>query len=160
MERIQWGTIMYYVKMSDPEYFKKLNLKSALQVSEIEKLVKSGNINHSIVAKVFYEGFSGKFQYSSKYWYRLSEGGIYQKLTADADVLIAKEIIEYLGKTLDEVIASTPEDGKRKKLRNAQGMIESNSFKMSCVAEAKMEFINQTLSKELDINIKLRQQLL
>ena len=34
MERIQWGTIMYYVKMSDPEYFKKLNLKSVNQVSE------------------------------------------------------------------------------------------------------------------------------
>ena len=76
-------------------------------------------------------------------------------MTADADVLIAEEIKKYLGKTLDDVIASTYEDEKRKKLRNAQGMIESNGFKMSCVAEAKMEFINETLSKQLDTNIKL-----
>ena len=34
-------------------------------------------------------------------------------------------------------------------------MIESNSFKMSCVAEAKMESINKTLYNELDPNINL-----
>ena len=34
-------------------------------------------------------------------------------------------------------------------------MIESNSFKVSCVAESKMEFINETLAKELDTNINL-----
>ena len=34
-------------------------------------------------------------------------------------------------------------------------MIESNSFKMSCGAEAKMEFINEMLYDEFDTNIKL-----
>ena len=102
------------MKISDSEYFKRINLKSAIQVSEIEKLVKRGHINHSIVAKVFHEGFSWKYQYSHKHWYRLSEGGIYQKLTADADVLIAKEIKEYLQKTLDDVLHQHP------KMRNGK----------------------------------------
>lgn len=153
LEAIQFGTIMYYLKQSDIDHFYKIHkeLKTTNQLDEITKLISTGNLNHSNVAKIFYEAFNWKYQYSNGHWYRLSKGGIYQKLTKDPDVHISKEIKEYLQKVLMDVVNNTTDDDKRKKLWAALGKIESNSFKLSCVSEAKQDFMNENLFKELDM---------
>ena len=140
MEKIQWGTVMYFLKLSDPEYFKSLNLKTVNQCTEIDKILK-GQINNSIVAKVFHEKYNWKYQYSNGLWYRLSDGGIYEQLTTkDSDVLIAKEIKEYLQKILGEVISTTTDDDKMKKLFAAKHMIETHSFFVKLCGHGKTGF--------------------
>jgi P4 family phage/plasmid primase-like protien len=152
METIGFGTIMHYLKESNLTYFNKIQkeLKTLNQITEVEKLLSTGHINHSIVSKIFYEGFKWKYQYSNGFWYRLSSGGIFQKLNRDAEVFIAKEMKEYLQGFLTEVQNKTTDDDKRKRLWTAMGQIESNHFKMGCVSEAKQDFMNETLYKELD----------
>jgi P4 family phage/plasmid primase-like protien len=143
--------------MSDFKYFKETQaiLKNVNQVTEMDKFLQTGHINHSIVASIFYEGFNWKYQYSNGYWYRLSTGGIFQKLSKDAEVHLAKEMKGYLQCFLNDVIQGTTDEDKRKKLWAAQGMIESNSFKMGCVAEAKQDFMNENLYRDLDSKIHL-----
>ncbi len=152
LTNITFGTIMYFLKDSDKEYYNKVvsKLKTCHQMTEIQKVIEKGAINHSIVAKIFYEAYYWKYQYSNGCWYRLSEGGIYQKLSKDAEVFIAKEMKAYLQKFIMDVLSDTTDDDKRKKLWGAQSLIENNGFKMGCVAEAKQDFMNETLYKDLD----------
>jgi len=152
LECIQFASIMYLLKLSDFKYFKETQakLKTVHQVTEMDKFLQTGHINHSIVASIFYEGFNWKYQYSNGFWYRLLTGGIFQKLSKDAEVFIAKEMKGYLQGFLYDVIQATTDEDKRKKLWAAQAMIESNSFKMGCVAEAKQDFMNENLYCDLD----------
>ena len=149
---IQFASIMYLLKLREFKYFEETQakLKTVNQVTEMDKFLQTGHINHSIVASIFYEGFNWKYQYSNGYWYRLSTGGIFQKLSKDAEVHIAKEMKQYLQGFLYDVIQATTDEDKRKKLWATQAMIESNSFKMGCVAEAKQDFMNENLYRDLD----------
>ena len=153
LENVQFGTIMYYLKESDPLYFEKIKreLKTPQQVEQYKNLLKQGIITDAIASKIFYEQFKGKYQYSQGYWYRLNDGGIYRRLDKDSDVHLAKDIKEYLQEFLHSFYSSTDEE-KRKVLKQAVGKVESNKFKMSCVAESKQDFINEKLYFEMDKN--------
>jgi P4 family phage/plasmid primase-like protien len=150
---------MHYLKHSDLEYFKQVQkqlntvqkeLNTVEQTDEIKQLT-TGVLNHSTVAKIFYDGFHWKYQYSNANWYRLSKGGIYQLLIKDSEVLIAKEIYNYMKTVIMDVAETTTDNDKLKKLWTALGKVESYSFKVGCVAESKSKFINENLYKELDI---------
>ena len=97
---------MYLLKLSDFKYFKETQpkLKTVHQVTEMDTFLQTGQINHCIVARIFYEGFN---------WYRFSIGGIFQKLSKDAEVFIAKEMKGYLQGFLYDVIQATTDEDKR-----------------------------------------------
>ena len=157
LTRVKLGTVMFYLKQSNPQYFNSIikSIKTETQCSQVDILLQSGNISNTIVAKIFYESFKNKYSYSKKYWYRLNDGGIYEKLTMDCDVIISKEIRNYIQSFLIDVINSIQDEDKRKKLWKANATLEGNFFKMGCIAEAKTEFIDENLATELDKNIYL-----
>ena len=57
LECIQFASIMYLLKLSDFKYFKETQAKpkTVNQVTEMDKCLQTGHINHSIVASIFYE---------------------------------------------------------------------------------------------------------
>jgi len=70
MTRIKFASILRYLKQSDAEYFEvvKKQLNTVEHTDEMKQL-KSGVLNHSAVAKIFYDEFHWKYQYSNGHWY-------------------------------------------------------------------------------------------
>ena len=158
LDQLGFGTICYYAKESNINKWEtiKIKLLTETQKSEIDKFLQSGNsITHSTVAKIFYEAFGDKYVYSSGHWFELTRGGIYNKLEKDAITIISKDIRNYIQSFIYNVIENTSDENKRKILWKANSSLEGNSFKVSCVDEAKQEFIDRSLLENLDKNQKL-----
>jgi P4 family phage/plasmid primase-like protien len=157
---IQLGTICYYAKLSNPLLFNliKDKLPNNNQVEIINKFIDCENIpslSHSIVSSIFYEKYYYRYAFSKNFWYRLSVGGIYEKLQFDADTIIAKDILEYTQSFIMRVLSDVKTNDHKKKLWKSYTQLETQSFLKSCVEFSKQKFINETLDDELDKNGKL-----
>lgn len=152
LAKVGFGTVCHYAKISNPSSWDKLKdtLITSSQKSEVAKFLESGSFTHGVVARIFGERFSSKYQYSCGSWYRLSKGGIYQRLTKDADTIIAKEMKTYIQGFLLSCIRHEPETQKRQAFWKANALLESHSFKVSCINELKQELIDEDLEEQLD----------
>lgn len=156
-EQIQFGTIMHYLDQSNPEFAEqcKQQLKTPKQLDELNSFFQTGSMTHHKAAVIFHELFKDKFSYSKGEWFMLNEGGIYERLERDAFPILARQLKSCLQRFLDDVIKSTTDEDKRKKLFRAQALAEDFSFKQKCIEEAKLVFLDEKLQKELDTNTDL-----
>lgn len=157
LKQIGFGTICYYAKISNPSCFSilKQRIITSQQKTELEQFLQEGILTHHCVSKIFFEKYKGLYQFSKNYFYRINKGGILEKLTHDAETILAKEIKEYILQFLLNACLHETDDDKRKKLLKASLSVKTNGFKKSCVEEMKQEFLNDTLINQIDNNNKL-----
>jgi P4 family phage/plasmid primase-like protien len=154
---IQVGTICYYAKLSNPYLFKlvKDKLPNKTQVSIIDKWIKNEAISaltHATVSDIFYERYYYKYSFSKNFWYRLSPGGIYEKLSQDADTIISKDIISYMQSFLLSVLSKIESSEYKKRIWKSYTLLENQSFLKQCVEFSRKHFLNEKLETTLDLN--------
>jgi P4 family phage/plasmid primase-like protien len=154
---LQLGTICYYAKLSNEYLFNlvKDKLPTKNQITIIDKFINNeaiSAITHSIVSDIFYEKYYYKYSFSKNFWYRLSPGGIYEKLNCDADTIISKDILEYIQSFLLNVLAKVSSSEYKKRLWKSYTLLEHQGFLKQCVDFSRKHFINETLEDELDLN--------
>jgi P4 family phage/plasmid primase-like protien len=156
-KQIQFGTIMHYLDQSNSEFAENCReqLKTPKQLNELNSFFQTGSMTHHKAALIFHELFKHKFSYSKGEWFMLNEGGIYERLEKDALPILARQLKSCLQRFLNDVIKSTDDEDKRKKLFRAMALVEDFSFKQKCIEEAKLVFINENLQRELDSNTNL-----
>ena len=88
-ESIQLGTICYYAKQSNPVLFNivKEKLPKKSQIDIFKTFIENESLptlTHSIVSRLvmilFHERYNYRYAFSRNTWFRLSPGGIYEKL--------------------------------------------------------------------------------
>ncbi len=153
VSEIGFGTLCYYAKISDEAKFELLKPTywNDIQKTALDRFLQSGShLTHSVAAKIFYEAYKDKYVYSNGYWYELTKGGLYKKLTKDAKTILSKQLIDYLQDLIIAVIQTVQDQTQRKALWSANGTLENNGFKASAVEEMKGIFLDRNLIEELD----------
>ena len=156
-DTIKLGTICYYAKLSNEYLFNlvKEKLPTTGQVLIIDRFIKNEAIvaiTHSVVSNIFYEKYHYRYAFSKNFWYRLSLGGIYEKLNHDADTILSKDILDYMQSFLLSVLSGVTQGDYKKRLWKSYTQLETHGFLKSCVDFSKQKFINETLEDELDLN--------
>ena len=148
-----FGTLCYFAKESNKLKWEdiKYKIQNETQKTAMDRFLQSGNtITHSVVARLFYEAYSDKYVYSNGCWFELTDGGIYNLLHKDAVTIISKDILEYLTEYIHNYKKTISDEDKRKALGKATTTIEGNSYKASCVEEAKQYFLDRDLFDKLN----------
>lgn len=169
---IGFGTLCHYAKESDPEGFKKLHgiRKSEIMgcvllpeakpdpfeaiEKELYTLTKEfTNANTGEIFKVYH---GDNWAYSNKQWYRLNNGGIYEKLETDAETLLMQKCVSSMRTFIgDQVKKHVSDSDKLKILTDGLKQSQRNQFMKNSVDMLRMLFIDESLHAKLDKNMNL-----
>jgi P4 family phage/plasmid primase-like protien len=157
LSRLTYASLHRYLQESTSEnakqYLSKLQptLKTTEQVNQMSCLFKLGHLSHKSMAYIFHQGNQLLFQYSNKFWYKLTPGGIYNKLVSDSCVIVMKSMSDYMQNFFLDMLKTTIDnEEKTKKIYNALGKVECNSFKTACLSECKQFFIDEDLHENFN----------
>ena len=156
-DTIKLGTICYYAKQSNQILFNiiKEKLPKKSQIEIFKKFIENEalpTLSHSIVSDIFYERYNYRYAFSRNFWYRLSPGGIYEKLNYDADTIISKDILVYVQSFLLNILPIITSSEQKKRLWKSYTLLENQSFLKNCVDFSRKRFLNEKLEQELDLN--------
>jgi P4 family phage/plasmid primase-like protien len=162
MKRIGFGSLMYHVGLNrNPtavEYLKGLRVSTKppdVEASDfITELYVTGQLTNEMVAKVFSREYGEQYEYCEKNWYALTEGGIIE-MVSEGEIYIGKTMLKIIETHIEDALAITTDQEKRKMLSNARVKIQGHQFLNQCISMVKIKLNHPDLKDVLNKNLNL-----
>ena len=152
---VSFGTIMYYLKLHNPEKFKEvvpklLNKEECIFIEDIEGNQFRTLTNRS-VAELFYNEFKDKYVFDTDWYMFDDESGIMKKLNKKmVEAYMLKDSIDYITNFLNNIIKNTEDQDKINKYYKIKNMTESSAFMKASFAFKETRFADADFKKQLD----------